>query len=479
MWNNTWSVRRRKRSIGSSAEMNARATICENLGKAMYDLAAELFPICRSATGPGVRETLSRLQQIVPLEIREVASGTPVFDWTVPREWCIRDAYVKDQDGHRVIDFRASNLHVVNGSAPVRATMSWHELKPHVHTLPEHPMWIPYRTSFHTDDWGFCVSFDDFKRLDNLGDRRYEVCVESTLKDGSLTFGELLLPGESDDEVLVSTHICHPSLANDNLSGITVATYFARSMQQQVRRYSYRFLFIPATIGAITWLSLNEANVRRIRHGWVMSVVGDPGAFTYKRTRRGNAEIDRAFTHVLRQSGESFAVHDFEPFGYDQRQFCSPGFNLPIGCLMRSPNGCFPEYHTSGDNLDLIKPESLAGALDLCLAVSDVVEGNRVYRNLNPRCEPRLGPRGLYQAFGSHSDRQLLQKAVLWVLNLSDGEHSLLEIADRSAIRFELIREAADLLLQHNLLAESIAVSSSPTSKPFETSRSCHEYCVL
>ena len=458
--------------------MNAPETTREAVGQSMYDLAVELFPICRSVTGPGVRETLTRLQRIVPLEIREVATGTPVFDWTVPREWCIRDAYVQDQHGHRVIDFRKSNLHVVNGSVPVRATMSWQELKPRLHTLPEHPGWIPYRTCFHAEDWGFCLSHDDFQKLDRLGDCRYEVCIDSTLKDGSLTYGELLLPGQLDDEVLVSTHVCHPSLANDNLSGITVATYFARSLQRRVRRYSYRFLFIPATIGAISWLSLNESHVRRIRHGWVMSVVGDAGPFTYKKTRRGNAEIDRAFTHVLRHTGESFAVHDFEPFGYDQRQFCSPGFNLPIGCLMRSQNGCFPEYHTSGDDLNLIRPESLAGALNLCLAVSDVVEGNRVYRNLNPRCEPRLGPRGLYQAFGTHSDRQLLQKAVLWVLNLSDGEHSLLDIADRSAIRFALIREAAELLLQHNLLAEACDISSL-TPIPTDSPRSCHEHCVL
>lgn len=444
----------------------------------MHDLATELFPICRSVTGPGVRETLLRLRRIVPLEIREVPTGTRVFDWTVPREWAIRDAYVKDERGRRVIDFQSSNLHIINGSLPIHASMTWDELKPQLHTLPDRPRWVPYRTCFHTEDWGFCLSHEQFQRLDALGNRTYEVSIDATLQDGSLSFGEFFLPGQSADEILISTHICHPSLANDNLSGIAVATFFARIIQQRQRRHSYRFLFIPATIGAITWLSLNEQQVHRIKHGWILSVVGDSGQFTYKQTRRSHTPVDRAFEYVLRQSGEPFTVQPFEPLGYDQRQFCSPGFDLPIGCLMRTPNGCYPEYHTSADNLELIQAKSLAGSLRTCLAVSDVLEGDEIYRNLNPKCEPRLGPRGLYHSFGSRADRQLLQEAILWVLNFSDGEHSLLDIAERSAIRFETVREAADLLLQHELLVQAKS-SSFSVSQPCVGNRNQHEHCVL
>ena len=453
-------------------------TPCDDVGQAMFDLATDLFPICRSVTGPGVRETLARLQRIIPVEIHEVPTGTHVFDWRVPREWDIRDAFVKDEQGRRIIDFRQSNLHVVNGSIPIRRTMSWHELKPHLHTLPEHPSWIPYRTCFHTEDWGFCSSHEQFRQLEEFGDRSYEVCIDATLQDGSLTLGELYLPGTNADEILVSTHVCHPSLANDNLSGIAVATYFARILQERQRKFSYRFLFIPATIGAITWLSLNEQHLPRIKHGWVLSGVGDSGPLTYKKSRRGTSTVDQTFEYVLRQSNSPYTIQEFEPFGYDQRQYCSPGIDLPIGGLMRTPNGCYAEYHTSADNLDFLRPESLADSLAICLEVSAVLEGNEVYRSLNPKCEPCLGPRGLYHAFGSRADCGALQKAILWVLNLSDGSHSLLAIAQRANISFDLIREAADLLLQHQLLATANNTTFS-FSHLGGTQENHYECCLL
>lgn len=444
----------------------------------MFDLAADLFPICRSVTGPGVRETLARLQRLVPLKIHEVPTGTEVFDWRVPREWDIRDAFVQDELGNRVISFRESNLHVVNGSMPIHQAMTWAELKPHLHTLPQQPTLVPYRTCFHTDDWGFCLSDNQFRELDQLGDRKYEVCIDSSFKSGSLTYGELLLPGESSDEVLVSTHTCHPSLANDNLSGVVVATYLARLLLERERHFSYRFLFIPATIGAITWLSLNQNQLQRIKHGWILSGVGDPGPVTYKKSRRESATTDRAFEFVLQHAHTAFNVLDFEPFGYDQRQFCSPGINLPIGNLMRSPNGCYPEYHTSADNLNFIQPSALAETLEICLRVTELLEGDGVYRNLHPQCEPCLGPRGLYHAFGSRPDRAQLQKAILWVLNLSDGYHSLLDIAERAQLDFALIREAADLLLKHELLAEANDVPFS-LSYLGGTQEKLDEYCLF
>ena len=395
----------------------------ERAGHEMYQLLSELFPICRSLTGDGVRQTLERLKRHVDLDVREVASGTRVFDWTVPREWNIRDAYVKNARGERVIDFRESNLHVVGYSTPVSQRMSLAELRPHLHTLPEHPDWIPYRTSYYADRWGFCLAHS---RLLELPEEEYEVVIDASLEDGHLTWGELFLPGDSNDEILIHTHVCHPSLANDNLSGIAVATWLARELGQRPRRYSYRFLFLPGTLGAITWLAQHEEQLGAIRHGLVLSNMGDPGSMTYKRSRRGDAPVDRAAAHVLGHRAGDHRVVDFIPYGYDERQYCSPGIDLPVGSLSRSSWGTFPEYHTSADDLDLVRPEHLADSLAACLDILDVLEGDRRYQNLNPKCEPQLGRRGLYGTLGGGSDGADRQHDLLWVLSLSDGEHSLL-----------------------------------------------------
>lgn len=420
-------------------------------GKRLHAFAKQLYPICRSITGDGLRETLRLLQKKIPLELHEVPSGTTVFDWTVPKEWNIRDAYIKDQSGARVVDFRENNLHVLNYSTPVHATMPLAELQPHLSTLPEHPDWIPYRTSYYKEQWGFCLTHN---QLSALKDGEYEVCIDSTLQDGHLTYGECFLPGKSEEEVLISTHACHPSLANDNLSGLTVATHLAQSLAGKKLRYSYRFLFIPGTIGAITWLARNRERTSRIRHGLVLTGIGDRGGFHYKKSRRGDAEIDRAAAHALRHSGEPAEVIEFSPYGYDERQYCSPGFNLPVGCLMRSVWGSFPEYHTSADNLDFIQPESLAASLQLCASILNIIEGNRRYLNLNPCCEPQLGKRNLYRSTGGESIGQEIN-ARLWVLNLSDGDNSLLDIAERAMLPFSVIRTAADLLHEAGLLAVS------------------------
>lgn len=422
------------------------------LGEAMHAMVRELHPICRSITGEGVRQTLARLQQEIPLEVREVPSGTRVFDWTVPREWNIRDAYVKNRRGARVIDFRRHSLHVVNYSVPVHARMSLAQLRPHLHTLPDQPDLIPYRTSYYKEDWGFCLPHRELQQLEQLQDEEYEVCIDSTLQDGSLTYGECLLEGSSTDEVLVSCHVCHPSLANDNLSGIAVATFLAKHLRETALRHSYRFVFVPGTIGSITWLSLNEERARRIRHGLVLTCIGDLGDFTYKRSRHGDATIDRAVDHVLRHSSRPYTTRDFSPYGYDERQYCSPGFDLHVGCLMRSPHGEFPQYHTSADNPEFVDPQALAGAFTTILSVFDVLENDRPYRNLNPKCEPQLGKRGLYSAIGGTSVKER-ELAMLWVLNLSDGHYTLLDVARRSGMPFAAIRDAAELLLRHDLLA--------------------------
>jgi len=424
---------------------------CQDIGKAMHEFMAELYPICRSITGEGVRETLRMIQKRIPLEIHEVPSGIQVFDWTVPMEWSIVDAYIKNQVGERVVDFKASNLHVMSYSTPVRKRMMLDELRPHLFTLPDHPERIPYRTSYYKENWGFCLSHN---QLLAMPDAEYEVCIDSTLKAGHLTYGEYFLRGERTDEILISCHTCHPSLCNDNLSGMAVASFLSQMLSGQSLRYSYRFLFIPGTIGSITWLALHEAILRNITHGFVMTGVGDSGRYTYKKSRQGNAEIDRAFQHVLQHSQQQYDIIDFFPYGYDERQYCSPGFDLPMGCFMRTPHGQYSEYHTSADNLDFVRPQYLSESLTQCLSVLHVIEHNKTYLNQNPKCEPQLGRRGLYHAIAGQQEGNQGELALLWVLNLSDGSHTLLDIAGRSGLRFALIKTAADALHDSGLLIE-------------------------
>jgi aminopeptidase-like protein len=421
----------------------------EDAGHVMHQFISELYPICRSITGDGFRKTLDQIQQNVPLTVHEVPSGTKVFDWTVPKEWNIRDAYVKNSKGERVIDFQKSNLHILNYSIPVFKAMSLEELKAHLFTLPEHPDWVPYRTSYYKETWGFCLTH---RVLQKLEEGEYEVCIDSSLEQGHLTYGEFVIPGESSDEILFSCHCCHPSLCNDNLSGLALVTFLANHLRSCSLRYTYRFIFIPATIGAITWLSLNERKVSQIKHGLVIAGVGDSGKLTYKKSRRGNAEIDRVVENVLWHSGQEYVINDFSPYGYDERQYCSPGFNLPVGSLTRSPFGTYPEYHTSADNLDFVQPSSLADSLEKYLEIIDVLENNKKYINTNPKCEPQLGKRGLYGVFGGNQDKKTSEMAMLWLLNLSDGNNTLLDIADQSEIQFSVIRNIANTLLKAGLL---------------------------
>jgi aminopeptidase-like protein len=415
----------------------------------MYALVERLYPICRSMTGDGVRETLSILREHVPLEVREVPTGTPVLDWTVPREWNISDAWVEGPGGERVIDFRESNLHVVGYSTPVRTRMPLEQLRERLHSLPERPDWTPYRTSYWKETWGFCLPH---RRLEALPEGEYEVSIDSSLEDGHLTYGELLVEGETDDEVLISTHVCHPSLANDNLSGIAVAVSLAQRLSRRRPRHSFRFLFVPGTIGPITWLARNEDAVARIRHGLVLTLLGGPGGFVYKRSRRGDAVVDRAASLVLGAAGD---VRDFDPYGYDERQYCSPGYDLPVGRLTRAPHGEFPEYHTSADDLSLVRPERLGEALEVAGAILEVLEGDATYVNQSPRGEPQLGRRGLSGSLGGGTAGRDREQALLWVLSLSDGEHSLLAVAERSGLPFAAVRAAADALAEQGLVASA------------------------
>jgi len=422
-------------------------------GHEMMALVERLYPICRSITGDGVRETLRILGEHIPLEVHQVPSGTEVLDWVVPDEWNIRDAWIKDSSGARVVDFRESNLHVVNYSDPVaprRVTRD--ELGQHLHSLPEHPDWIPYRTSYYNRTWGFCVAH---RQLDALTDREYEVCIDATLEPGHLTYGEYALAGDSEDEILISAHVCHPSLCNDNLSGIAVSVFLARALAALPRRFSYRFLYIPGTIGSITWLARNREQAKRVRAGLTLVCVGSRGAFTYKKTFAGDRDVDRAAAHVLKALDAEHELIDFFPYGYDERQFNSPGFRIPVGSLMRARHGRFPEYHTSGDNLSFVSGSRLLESLDVVQQILQVLESNRRYRNTKPFGEPQLGKRGIYRALGGQADPAELQLAMLWVLCLSDGAHSLLDVADRSGLPFGTCRKAAELLREHELLTET------------------------
>ena len=429
--------------------MSLDKPLVDDVGNEILALAARIFPICRSITGDGVRQTLREVGAHIDLELHEVATGTPVLDWTIPREWNIRDAWIKNARGEKIVDFNRSNLHVMSYSVPVRQRMSLAELKQHIYTLPDQPDLIPYRTSYYAENWAFCMSHRQFEAL---RDETYEVSIDSSLTDGHLTYGEYLHKGETEDEFLLSAHVCHPSLANDNCSGIALLTHLAKRISGLRTRYSYRFLFAPGTIGAITWLARNEDRVVRIKHGLVVSMVGDRGGPTYKKSRRGNAEIDRAMVHSLEHSGLSPVIEEFYPYGYDERQYCSPGFNLPVGLFSRSKFGAIPEYHTSADNLDFIRPEALSESYRLINETIGAIEANGIYCNTSPKGEPQLGKRGLYGAIGGDKDAAAANLAMLWILNQSDGTNSLLDIAERAKLPFAVVERTAKLLVDHGLL---------------------------
>ena len=420
-----------------------------NHSEAMLALITQLFPICRSITGNGVRQTLKILRQTIPLKTHEVASGTKVLDWTVPPEWNIRAAYIKGPDGHKIVDWQESNLHVVSYSEPIHRTMPLSELQEHLFSDPEHPQVVPYRTSYYKKTWGFCLSHEERSRL---APGQYEVVIDSSLEPGHLTYGEFYHRGQEKAEILISTHICHPSLANDNLSGIAIATQLAQTISQQKTRYSYRFLFIPGTIGSITWLAKHREQTANIKHGLVLACLGDSGELTYKRTRQEGAEIDQAIAYVFQHLYPESTIRDFSPYGYDERQYCSPGFNLPVGCLMRTPDGEYPEYHTSADNLGFIKQQSLTNSLRCCLQVFSLLEDNHYYLNNQPYGEPQLGRRGLYDTTGGAQHDKNQQMAMLWLLNYADGEHSLLNIANKSSLPFHCLAAAAERLKEAGLL---------------------------
>ncbi|MCK8784350.1 DUF4910 domain-containing protein [Roseomonas sp. NAR14] len=425
------------------------------IGQKLHRHVSALFPIFRSITGEGMRQTLAYIGESIPLQIRQVPTGTPVLDWEVPQEWTVRGATLRRLNGDVVLDIADTNLHLVHYSHPVDRVVPIEELQAHLHSLPKQPDLVPYRTAYYANSWGFCLAE---RQRQALTDPAYHVSIDTELAPGVLNYGEMVLPGEGPDEVLFSIHCCHPSLANDNLSSIAIAIELAQRLERRARRrFTYRFLFAPGTIGAITWLHLNREVTARIRHGLVLSCLGDGGPPTYKRSRRENADIDRYVAYQLRAGGHGDRVRPFLPYGYDERQYCSPGFDLPVGCLTRTPNGEYPEYHTSADDLELVRPEALADSLALLCRLVDMIEADYVPLGTCLHGEPQLGRRGLYQAIGGQPigadpSSRFDQLTLLWVINQADGTHSLLDIAERSGKPFAAVAAAAEALAAAGLL---------------------------
>lgn len=426
----------------------------------LLDLMRVMAPHPRSITGDGVRATLADVAKHIPLVVHEVPSGTPVLDWTVPREWNVRSAWLTDPTGRRVVDVADNPLHLLGYSVPVEARMSLDDLRPHLFSLPDAPDRIPYRTSYYNDNWGFCLA-DELART--LPDGTYTVHIDTSLTEGSLTYGEFVVPGRGEETVLVSTHVCHPVMANDNLSGIAVATRLAATLaaRPQAPRFTYRFVFVPGTIGSITWLARNRDVTGRVHAGLVLTGLGDRSPFTWKRSRRGGTTIDRAVELVLAQSaetgpgatGEPARLVDFSPYGYDERQYCSPGFDLPVGRFGRGQHGEYPEYHTSADDFTFVDADRLAGSYRTLLQVLNVLERDRTWRNLAPYGEPQLGRRGLYRGIGSVMGSKAYEMGLLWMLSYSDGTNSVGDIARRSGLSFDALADAADALAAAGLLA--------------------------
>ena len=419
-------------------------------GKTMYALADRMFPICRSITGNGFRESLEMLREAVPeIQVYEVPTGTAVFDWTVPKEWNIRGGGIYRLNGDKVIDFKDSNLHIVGYSLPIDKVVSREELLEHIYTMPDQPDWIPYVTSYYKERWGFCMTEN---QKQTLTDEEYHVVIDSTLEDGSLTYGELIVPGQTEDEILFSSYLCHPSMANDDLSGPVVLTELMKYvLQMKDRRYTYRFVINPETIGAITYISRNiDALLKHVKAGFVLSCVGDDRTYSYLATKYGDTLTDRVLQNVLKFHFPEYKKYSFLDRGSDERQYGSAGVNLPVCGFCRSLYTKYPEYHTSADNMDLISPEGLQGAYDVMVKVIMALENNYYYA-MTCQCEPQLGKRGLYPTIsyrGSHDSVNVIRDFTAY----ADGSHDLIDVSNLINVPIDVLIDIKDKLKAHNLI---------------------------
>jgi len=420
------------------------------LGYKIYGLCKELFPINRSLTGDGVRETLNIIKREIPsLKLYEVPSGTQCFDWSIPQEWNVKEAYIIDPNGNKICDFSTNNLHLMGYSIPVNTSMNLDELNNHLYSLPDFPEAIPYITSYYKKKWGFCISHTERQRLE---DGTYKVFIDSKLEDGYLTYGELIIPGKTTEEIFFSTYICHPSMANNELSGPAVVTYLAKYIKGlKERRYTYRIIFIPETIGSIMYLSKHiDVMKKNIVAGYNVTCVGDNNAYSYLPSKYGNTLSDKAALHVLKHMTGNFKSYSFLDRGSDERQYCSPNINLPICSVMRTKYGEYDEYHTSLDNLDYISEEGLNGAYEIYIKIIETLEKNYTYIS-NTLCEPQLGKRGLYPTT-STKDTHNVVKNMLNFLVYCDGDMDLLSIADKINVPIWDLYETIEKLNEKDLI---------------------------
>jgi aminopeptidase-like protein len=422
------------------------------IGKNIHSLAKALWTINRSITGDGVRKTLSIIKEIIPeLNIFEVKSGTKVFDWTIPKEWNVRDAYIITPKGNKICLFKKNNLHLVGYSTPVRKKLSLTQLQKHLHSIPDQPEAIPYVTSYYKERWGFCISQ---KQREKLEEGQYEVYIDSELSNGSLTYGELIIKGKSKKEIFLSTYVCHPSMANNELSGIAVATYLAKWLSElKVRHYTYRFIFIPETIGSITYLSKNYSNLKKkVIAGFNISCIGDERTYSYLPSRNGNTISDKVAKHVLKWIDPDYTSYTWLDRGSDERQYCAPGIDLPIASILRTKYGQYPEYHTSLDNLDsVVTPKGLDGGYWALRKALELLEKDRVYK-IKFLCEPQLGKRGLYPTLSTKKSGEEV-KTMMNFLTFCDGEHSLVDIAEKINLPAWDLYELIEKLVSHNLIS--------------------------
>lgn len=421
-----------------------------NIGYQMHQLMAKAFPICRSITGDGARETLRIISDIIPLAIHEVPTGTKIFDWSVPKEWNIRDAFIAGKNGNKIVDFKNNNLHIVGYSVPVDKWITLSELQEHLYSLPEQPDAIPYATSYYKERWGFCISHGE--RL-KLKDKKYHVFIDSTLEDGSLTYGEYIIKGEMEQEVFLSTYICHPSMANNELSGPVVTAFIGKWLASQPRRYTYRIIFVPETIGSITYLSRHLEELKQnVLVGFNISCIGDDRAYSYVASRYENSLADKVASNVLSMKHPGFIKYSFLDRGSDERQYCSPGVDLPLVTLSRSKYGTYPEYHTSLDNLDFVTLEGLRGGYELVKDCICVIENNKTYR-ITCYGEPQLGKRGLYPNFSTKNSGASVETMMNFIA-YADGKNDLIEISNIIGKPVWVIVPIVKRLLDAGLLEE-------------------------
>lgn len=420
------------------------------IGQRILSLAKELFPICRSITGDGVRTTLKILNQLLPnLQTFDIPSGTSCFDWTVPQEWNINDAYILDPKGIKIVDFKKSNLHVVNYSEPINKKIPLEDLQKHLYSLPDYPDAIPYVTSYYSRRWGFCLSENQRKEL-IAGE--YTVHIDSQLKDGVLNYAELFIPGDTKEEIFLSTYICHPSMANNELSGPTVTAFLADWIQSLPhRQYSYRIVFIPETIGSIAYLSKNYNHLKEnVIAGFNISCVGDNRAYSYLPSRNGGTISDRIALHILKHQCEKFDTYSYLDRGSDERQYCSPGIDLPIASVMRSKYGTYPEYHTSKDDFTVVTAEGLQGGFEVLKSCLEGLEANKIYKAKH-LCEPQLGKRGLYPTISYKGSADEV-KNMMDLLAYTDGTRDLLSIAETISVNILELKPLAEKLRAADLL---------------------------